>query len=413
MMAKTVLIIAYYFPPLGMGGVQRMSKLAKYLPQNGYEVCVLTVKPIRYAAYDVGLLEEMPMEVGIFRSGSTDPARIGRFLPFSPVMASAVKRTANDKGKRLWPDSKIGWRRPALRLAHKILADHPIDIILSSSPPMTGHLVAMELKREFSLPWVADFRDVWEVNPPERLYADRDRVDQAYHLLDEIAASADAVTRVNDSIGRTVFASAVTIMGGFDPDDFSGIADRDEHFTLCYVGTVGPLAPMECFFHAAAEASKADSEFAAEVRFRFIGINDADAILNLAAGYGLKERISIMGYLPHRQALTQAVQASVYVLSVPREHPIITTGKLFDYLALPGPILAAAPSGGEAEKIINAYNAGLCSDPDDVSKLADNMLKLFLHHRRGLKWEKRDAGDLTRPEAARQFAALFDRVISG
>jgi len=413
MMAKTVLIIAYYFPPLGMGGVQRMSKLAKYLPQNGYEVCVLTVKPISYAAYDASLLEELPEEVRIFRCGSSDPARISRFLPFSTRLASAVKHAAEDRRKRLWPDSKIGWRRPALSLACKILTDHPIDIILSSSPPITGHLVAMDLKREFSLPWVADFRDVWEVNPPERLYADRDRVDQAYRLLGDIAASADAVTRVNDSIGRDAFAAAVTIRGGFDPDDFVGIAGRDKHFTLCYVGTVGPLAPMECFFHAAAEASKADSEFAAEVRFRFIGVNDADAILNLAAGFGLKERVEIMGYRPHREALAQAAQTSVCVLSVPREHPVITTGKLFDYLALPGPILAAAPSGGEAEKIIKANNAGLCSDPDDVLKLADNMLRLFQHQRRGLKWEKRDVGNLTRPEAARQFAALFDRVING
>ena len=74
-MNKSVLIIAYYFPPLGLGGVQRMSKLAKYLPQFGYNVRVLTVKPICYPAYDQTLLEELPSSVEIYRSGSRDPAQ--------------------------------------------------------------------------------------------------------------------------------------------------------------------------------------------------------------------------------------------------------------------------------------------------------------------------------------------------
>jgi hypothetical protein len=68
-MTKTVLVIAYYFPPLGMGGVQRIAKLVKYLPPGGYDVLVLTVKTIRYPAYDESLLGDPPAEVHIFRPG--------------------------------------------------------------------------------------------------------------------------------------------------------------------------------------------------------------------------------------------------------------------------------------------------------------------------------------------------------
>jgi len=125
-------MIAYYFPPLGMGGVQRMAKLAKYLPHYGYNVHVLTVRPIRYPAHDDTLLNELPEQVTIHRSGSSDPARISKFIPVPIRAGSRVKALAKEKSGRFWPDSKIGWKRPAFRLARKIAANLNPDIILSS-----------------------------------------------------------------------------------------------------------------------------------------------------------------------------------------------------------------------------------------------------------------------------------------
>ena len=100
MSAKHALIIAYYFPPLGMGGVQRMAKLAKYLPSFGYDISVLTVKPIAYPAYDQSLLDELPAQVTIYRSGSTDPARIAKLLGIGPKGATVAKSKSWDSTAR-------------------------------------------------------------------------------------------------------------------------------------------------------------------------------------------------------------------------------------------------------------------------------------------------------------------------
>jgi hypothetical protein len=412
-MRKTVLLVAYYFPPLGMGGVQRMAKLAKYLPDFGYDVVVLTVKPIRYAAVDPSLLQELPAEVAIFRSGSRDPARIGRFLPFVFDAGSRAAKTAKGKTSLLWPDSKIGWKGPALRLARRIMRSRTIDIVLSSSPPITAHLVAMQVHRECGIPWVVDFRDFWESRPPEDIYASADRAAKSYDLLREIVASADGVTRVNDSIHPDLAASAMTIMGGYDPADFELVPDKPavDRFTFCHLGTVGPLAPMEPFLAAGRRAGEQNGDFRARVRFLFIGVNDDRALQQAAVGHGLAGRVESCGYLPHREALRKAASAQVSLIGIPDRYPGILPGKIFDYLALPGPILAACPQNSEIARLINRFQAGIQVESGDNDRLADAMLRLFVDHANGVAWNKGDISRFTRREAAGQFAQTFDRLL--
>ncbi|MCK5739102.1 glycosyl transferase family 1, partial [bacterium] len=71
-MTKKVLIISYYFPPMGMGGTQRSAKFVKYLPDSGWTPSVLTVKNIRYYAHDPALLADLG-DIRIIRTGSLDP----------------------------------------------------------------------------------------------------------------------------------------------------------------------------------------------------------------------------------------------------------------------------------------------------------------------------------------------------
>jgi len=409
---KTALIIAYYFPPLGMGGVQRMAKLARYLPDFGYNVKVLTVKPVRYPAYDRTLLDELPAEVSIIRSGSSDPARIGKFIPLPERAGKRMKTLATEKSKRFWPDSKIGWRRPAVKAAEKLISEEKIDIILSSSPPITGHLVAMDLKEKYDLPWAADFRDPWESRSPDQLYDDKSLIEKSRRLLEDIVTGADKVITINDTISRQLSPDAVTIMGGYDPEDFKFDPKPaiDRKFTMCYLGTVGPLHPLEPFFEAAAIASKNDENFEKSFGFTIIGANDAHEIKKQAAGHGLEDKLELISYLPHCQALREASSAAAFLISAPAGYPGILTGKIFDYLPLSPPILASVPGDGEIRKVIDKCRAGLCAKPNEIHKLADNMLSLYRRHRNGEAWEKRDISVYSRREMARGFAEIFDSL---
>jgi glycosyltransferase involved in cell wall biosynthesis len=409
-MAPTVLVIVYYFPPLGMGGVQRIAKLVKYLPQCGYDVLVLTVKPIRYPAYDDTLLKELPGEVRIFRSGSYDPARVAHLFHL-PIGSGPVASMARKRGL-FWPDPKIGWKGPALRLARKIMNRHHVDVILSSSPPITGHLIGRELKKRYGLPWVADFRDIWEMRPPEKRYTDPRIIQKSNLLLQEIGETADVVTAVNESVGKRISPQARAIMGGYDPVDFAGLAEisPEKTFTLTHMGTISDLASVEPFFKAAQIVAGRNGSFAELVRFTFIGEVDIPRIERQAQTYGLADRIHLTEYLPHMAALQEASKAGALLISVADGYPETLPGKIFDCLALPAPLLAAVPSGGEPDQLIALCRGGLSADSTQPAILADRMESLFKEHMDGNRWVKHDLTGYSRPGMAAQFAKLFDEV---
>ena len=169
---------------------------------------------------------------------------------------------------------------------------------------------------------------------------------------------------------------------------------------------------MEPFFEAAQIAALRDPSFAARLWLRIIGANDARMIRNMAAKFNLESRVEITGYLAHREALRRAAGAAVTLLSVDDAYPEIGTGKIFDYLALPAPTLAVGREGGVGEKLLQAFRGGFCRAPGRPEALAESMLSLYRAWLRGERWIKGEMSSFTRPESARTFAALFDRIIN-
>jgi hypothetical protein len=157
---KKVLIITYYWPPAGGPGVQRVLKFAKYLPEFGWQPLVLTVKNGEYPAYDKSLKNDIPPECKVYTTKSIEPFKLyKKFTGMAENEAIPVATlTENKKNwkKRLayWirlnlfiPDAKIGWIPFAVKAGKKIIQEEKPDIILSSSPPPTVHLIAKKLAK--------------------------------------------------------------------------------------------------------------------------------------------------------------------------------------------------------------------------------------------------------------------------
>jgi glycosyltransferase involved in cell wall biosynthesis len=410
-MAKEVLIVSYFFPPLGMGGVQRMSKLAKYLPAFGYKPVILTVKPVSYPACDQSLLAELPDDLPVYRSGSYDPSRFAYLLKTKLPQGDMVRQKARARLK-VWPDTKIGWKGPAVRKGRKIIESHKPCAIVSSSPPMTAHMVAMKLAEEYSIPWIADFRDFWEPQPPDQLFEDPALRDKSLQLLNNIADEATRITTVVDDITRRYPSRSETIMGGFDPEDFYRISPPESSL-LCrlgYMGTVSDLAPIELFFDAARRAANRDAVLLKNLRFRFIGHADSSYLEKKARKYGFGDRLELYGYLDHREALRRAAECTMSIISVKRSDAHIITSKVFDCLALPQPILAAAPPESALDRLIKYCNAGYCVDPNDISYMAERIAELHKRSSVGEKWEKINLDEFSRQAIAGRFAAILDKI---
>ena len=161
---KKVLIIAYYFPPLGGSGVQRILKFVKYLPQYGWQPTVITVGNTGYYAKDESLLKEIEqLNIRIIRTQSSGPnAMLRKKNDVIKMPKERTRRFLNFMSDIFFiPDNKIGWKRYAVKAASDVIAKEKFDVIFATAPPVTDFLIGIELKKRFKIPVVVDYRDSW------------------------------------------------------------------------------------------------------------------------------------------------------------------------------------------------------------------------------------------------------------
>lgn len=152
---------------MGMSGVQRTLKFAKYLSSFNWMPTVLTVTPTAYYALDYGMMREIgENEIRVVRTNSLDPTRL--FDSGKPVKMPHEKLRSVLSGisqAMFVPDNKVGWKHEAIKAGRKLLQSEEFDVIFSTAPPYTCHLIGATLSKEFNIPLVLDYRDAWVDNP--------------------------------------------------------------------------------------------------------------------------------------------------------------------------------------------------------------------------------------------------------
>lgn len=212
---------------MGMGGVQRTAKFAKYLGSFGWEPHVLTVTPKMYLASDHCLLHEVESAgVKIHRTGTGETGGNGQ----------KVVKFKNDSNRKLLsnlsqtflvPDSKILWKAKAIELAEKIIKEHNIEIIFSTAPPYTDFLIARELKEKYNIPLIIDYRDSW-IDCPNNFYPTPLHKNMHKKMETRVLEDADHVITINERIKELIIErypfvkdeDVTVIPQGFDSEDF-------------------------------------------------------------------------------------------------------------------------------------------------------------------------------------------------
>jgi glycosyltransferase involved in cell wall biosynthesis len=240
-----VLIVTLYFPPSGGGGVQRALKLATHLPAVGVETHVLAPDDPKWIHRDEDL--ELPSQAWVHRARYLGPQ--GR-KPAEELHGRTgldrLSRHARLFGRRLLvPDENVSWNVTAIPAAIRIVRREGIDVVLTTSPPSSVHLVGAAVKRVTGVPWVADLRDSLVAHPhrsAERLAV---RVkEQGEHVVARLVARrADAIVAVSDAIAEEARGFAprgpvATIANGSDFDDFAGLEyRRSDRFRITHTGS--------------------------------------------------------------------------------------------------------------------------------------------------------------------------------
>jgi glycosyltransferase involved in cell wall biosynthesis len=381
-----VLIVSLYFPPAGGGGVQRPLKFATHLPTLGIETHVLAPDDPKWIHADPDL--QPPTNAWIHRARYLGPK--GR-RPAEELHGrrglDRISRQARLAGRRfLLPDENVSWNLTAIPAAVRIVRREGIDVVLTTSPPSSVHLIGAAAKRATGVRWVADLRDSIVAHPhrrAERLAVrTKERGEAAVAGL--IARNADAIVAVSEAIaeetrGLDPKGPVVTIANGSDFDDFAGLPyERGERFRITHTGSFFGKRDPRPFLTALADSGL-------DVTARFVGdFRTADR--EWAEELGLGDRLELHPYVPRRRSLELQRDSEALLLLIPEaggRGKGVLSGKVFEYLAAERPILASVPPDGAAAELIEETGAGVVAPPDDPAAIADALRGLVERYEAG------------------------------
>jgi glycosyltransferase involved in cell wall biosynthesis len=408
-----VLMVNYYFPPLGGIGSLRALKFATYLPQFGWDPIVLAP---RNGAYFRDSSLEYP-EALIHRTGSLELSRIGKGAlgigagdtEAAPVGRATGFLRAAARRWLYWPDPQVGWYPFALWKGRHLLREQRFDAIFSSSFPITAHLVARHLSLRFDIPWVAEFRDPWsEVMPSDA--PQRRRAERLERSLLETAVGVVVPSPAWGELFRSKGARAVRVItNGFDPADLPPpSAERTGGFVLTHVGSLYPDRQDLDTIWDALSALRAEG-LLSDLRLRFVGDLHPSARSALKVR-GLDDVLEVTGFLPYRDALAQMTRSHALLVAGARDDRPSLKGwipaKVFEYLGSGLPLIYIAEPGSDVGALLNRFAGCHQVRPTDVSGARRALLAVAGEGR-----VSRDLSGMTRRDQATDLARVLTEAV--
>jgi glycosyltransferase involved in cell wall biosynthesis len=446
--SKTVLCIAHIFPPVAEAGVHRTRAVVRHLPAHGWQPVVVTARPDSSFREDASLLAGLPDDLKVYRTpapqllpwASNVWAKIRRLTRFrraaATVPANPRSETCASQAKGGWidwaswwlqvPDLALGWLPWGLLSARREAKRHACQVLYTSAPPFTAHLIGLLTKRLTRIPWVADFRDPWVGNPfrSKIPYRSVQRYDAWLERLvvrhaDWIICNCEPVRQQFQARYPDWAARFITIPNGFEPEDYCSLNARrlfdDNKVVLTHAGVFyGPRRPHNVF-EALRLLGEDDPE--CNVHLQLVGspTYEGEQLNAIAQRYGVADRVHVRGEVSHREALELLRGSDVQVLvgCSGNGSDLQVPGKLFEYLGIGRKILALAPQGSAIAQIMTAGAAdGEVCDPESAPQIAATIRRMTSVRSTNGEPPISAAANLqfTRREQVRQIAQLFDMV---
>ncbi len=423
----------------------RALSLARYLPENGIRVDVLTARNAPAVIRDEGLLAQLPPSVTVHRTWTLDlpfGLRKGIKKLLSRDRANSTKATkattATTATKEttpagrpnpiralvanlLLPDPQIGWLPFASRAAARIVRERQIDAVIITVPPFSSVKLAAGLRRKFPEQTILlDFRDEWlnttlqlvSLNANSRARAVAERTER------EAVAAATAIVGVTDAARDAIHAryptqspeKFVSISNGFDGALPSlslqaGASSRPPgaSVTLTYLGSIYGSTEPTTFVEAVLGLP---DDLRGRLRVRFIGHFEKPAYRDTVLRLGSTAELT--AFLPQAQAL-QILNETDYVLLISHD-PVNVSAKFYDYLRSGKPILAAVHPQGDVRCRMEETRAGEWADVSDVAAIRAMLVHALKHGPADFSPDYDAVARYHRKPLAAQYATLLNTL---
>ena len=406
---KKILIITYHFPPDAAVGSIRPAKFAKYLPEFGWRPVILTVKDKYYEKKDESKLDELREKAVIIRTSMLPNIRdiylglktklervqgkkgqlLEDMLSYGAILPSKNKeKSLKATIKKIifslfvWlPDDKLGWVPVAVVKGLRVIKKENIDMILTTSPPHSVHLIGLFLKIITGIKWAADFRDPWMIDFKKQRFVRTRLSDEIETWMEKkVAEKADLIISTNERStdkfrSHYFYINAdkfVTISNGFDEDDFCGLRDTKKYsiFTITYIGTFyhgrTPRLLLKALSELVSEKKISDKDFS----IQFIGDTryaNGESVEKMTQDFNLSASVKVRGWIPYSEALKEMAKSHLLLLLASNQ-PLQIPGKVFEYLGLGSNILGMVDDGATSD-LLKSYKNAVVVGEDDVSSL--------------------------------------------
>ena len=420
---KKVLMIAYYFPPMGGGGVQRTVKYVKHLSGYGWKPVVITTANTYFWKHDSTLWRDIPKDTPIYRAPLAVPITLierirtllrGGSREHPPETRSSrahsiLKKTASFI---FIPDIYSSWIPTAVFKALRIIKKEKISLITSTSPPESAHIVGLILHRITGLPWVADFRDPWVEGISFWTPTEGHRL-LHYSFENRVITAANRVVTTTDRTAARFMERHPHLPGdkfsvitnGFDDTDYvSEAVPRESIFTISHTGMLSLKRSNYNFLLGLNDLVKRRPEIRRRIDVRFIGVRDISNDRNIKR-LRLDDIVNNLGLLSHGETIEHQLESHLLLL-IETDAAFadqIIPGKLFDYIGARRAVLGLLPEGAAAEFIRSSGNGTVVNarDVESISKALEYYYDLF------------DQGKLQEPVPVKNRSRFSRRYLAG
>lgn len=435
---KKVLIIAYYWPPGGGGGVQRWLKFVKYLRTYGWEPIVYAPENADYPLMDESLANEIPEGVEVLKQpiwevrkvyqqwmgGKSSPKqnkKVDEIFYMDPQDRSWKQNLSLwIRGNMFIPDARVSWVSPSVKFLSQYLRKHPVDVVVSTGPPHSMHLIGMRLKRKLGITWVADFRDPWtDIEFFDKMMLTKGSDGKHRRLEREVHQEADAVIKVapywikRDAKHQP--KKTVVITNGYDEDDFlHDPPPLSDKFLISHAGTLANDRNPHSLWQALEELCEELPGFKTDLQIQVLGKTDS-SVLAAAKARNLDRFIENTGYVSHAEAIRIMQSSQVLLLlinEVAFNAPGRMTGKIFEYLAARRPILLIGPVDGDPAQVLRETQSGVAVGFGEKEELKRTLSKYYqAYQTNSLVLNSEGYQQYSRKNTTKQLAELLVEVV--
>lgn len=401
---KKVLILTYYWIPSGGSGVQRWVKFVKYLRDYGWEPIVYVPENADYPVVDESFDTDLPSDISVIRRPIWEPYSLYRRFTGKKnkaiqagFVSNAKKKNWKDRfsawfrGNLFIPDPRVCWVKPSVRFLNAYLKVNPVDILITTGPPHSVHLIGRRLKQQFpEIPWIADFRDPWTTVFYYRDLMLSRPADYLHHRLEKkIIAEADLVlvvsNRMQQEFVRHQHKQIAVIPNGYDEEDFTGESIQpDDRFVITYTGLLTEKQNPKVLWRVLKEIAGEQQGFKEDLLIRLVGSVD-NAVLSDLYSKDLGVNLELSLHVQHDEAIKLQRRSQLLLLCLvwDPDTKCIVTGKLFEYLQAGRPIIGIGYADGDAAAILKQTGAGEMFDFADAMQLKEKLLDSYQQYKTG------------------------------